>query len=782
MHSLNNSSYAAATALMCVMLLCVGSGISWGAETAPPVRFTDAIPMVGGTNLVPNGSFEVGEAGWSSLGHGAGYENLWAPLVPNWGNFAALHGTVEVSGGAEGQAFLRIPLGAEHTPVFNFDYFRPVNHRELRPLAANRGWIEVTPGEPYTISVAMRASREGIRAAIGVQNEDAGQGWDGAQEEILKRVTLGTQWQRHTHTFVPKYRFVFVLAGPDLTQEEQVAVDVDAVQLEKGREATPYTARSGVEIGVIPSAPGGVFTAGEASLKILAHNSTGTPAPAEVRFRVVDFFDEPVELPSIGVEVPAASTVEQSMPLPAQWQGFYRVEAIFRSSDVEETRLLRVAIVPPRTTRDTVIGVNHAYSNPFLIGLAKKAGVNWYRDWSLKWQHIEPEQGKYQWEVSDPQMNRVVAQDVNLMAMIPFPSADWNSTAPDLETLRAESPRYNAGGKGDDQELIPRARWAWAPRDVSELTDFVSAVVSRYEKQIQVWEFLNEPLYTSYVLPDNNALESTTLEGHTVDDYLTLLRAAVPAIRASNPNARIMGGPGASVGAYTIQMLEAGVLDLVDIYGVHDYPVRTKPEERLTSNDALLEAMAAHGGVKPMWMTEFSYFGTDDLPRDPFIPIPGLWSETKLLSEREVAEYTVRYCTIFLGRGGEKVFLHSGCTGSVNKPGTESCMFSDGAVRKVFPAMAVFTEFMGANPEHVADSAVGTGLVFGFETGTRAVVLAWDPDAKTSATLPPETTCFDIMGRIVDGPSVPLTASPVYVIGSAGTAKTLVATCAESMQ
>ncbi len=764
--------YVAVAALLCPVLFCVAPGNAWGEEPAE-VRFTDTVPVLGGTNLVPNGSFELGTAGWSSLGHGAGHENLWAPLVANWGNFAALHGTVESSGGTEGKAFLRIPLGGENTPVFNFDYFYPVNHRELRPLAANVGWIEVTPGQPYVISADMRASREGVPAAFGVQNEDAGQGWNGAQEEILSKVTLGTEWKRYSHSFVPKYRFVFVLAGPDLAQEEHVVVDVDAIQLEPGTAATPFVPRRDVEIGVAPSAPAGVFTSGEAALTVRAHNSTATPAQAKVSFRVVDFFDAPVDLPAVSIEVPAGTSVEKIQTLPATWQGFYRVTAVCRSGEVEESHLLRVAIVPPRTVRDTVIGVNHAYPNPFLIGLAKKAGVSWYRDWSLKWQHVEPEQGKYQWDVSDPQMNRVVAQDVNLMAMIPFPSADWNSTAPDLETLKAESPRYKAGGKGDDRELIPRARWAWAPEDVKDLTRFVTDVVGRYRKQIQVWEFLNEPLYTSYVLPDNNALDSTTLKGHTVDDYLNLLREASAAIRAANPDARIMGGPGASVGAYTIQMLEAGVLDMVDIYGVHDYPVKTKPEERLTSNDALLAAMEAHGGIKPMWMTEFSYFGTDDLPRDPFIPIPGLWSETKLLSEKEVAEYTVRYCTIFLGRGGEKIFLHSGCTGSVNKPGTESCMFADGAVRKVFPAMAVFTDLMGASPKHVGDTTAGTGLVFGFETGNQAVLVLWDPEQKATASVPDGTTCVDIMGRSVKGPSIRLTGSPVYILGRAGTAKEL---------
>jgi len=78
-----------ATFLLCPILFCVGLKISCAGETGERVCFTNTVPPLGSKNLVPNGSFEAGSAGWSSLGHGAGYENAWAPLVPNWGNLAA---------------------------------------------------------------------------------------------------------------------------------------------------------------------------------------------------------------------------------------------------------------------------------------------------------------------------------------------------------------------------------------------------------------------------------------------------------------------------------------------------------------------------------------------------------------------------------------------------------------------------------------------------------------------------------------------------------------------
>jgi hypothetical protein len=773
---------------LCFLLFCneLGAADRSKAANAQKVRYTNTVPPTGGKNLVPNGSFEAGCAGWSSLGRGVGYENVWMPLGANWGNLAALHGTVENSGGSDGRSFLRIRLGGENTPVFNFDCFDPVNRRELRPLAANIGWIEVTAGQPYTISLDMRASRDGVPAAFGAQNEDPSQGWCSAQEQILEPVALTTTWKRYSHTFVPKYPFLFVLAGPNLTQEGNVAVDVDAVQLEKGERATAFTPRRTVEIGVVATAPCGVFTVGQSGgLKVTACNNADAPSQAEVRFRATDYYDKPVELPAVAFEVPAKSTVERLVALPDAWRGFYRVTAVCKVGQAEETRLLRVAVVPPRTTTETVIGVNHAYPTKSLVELAKKAGVSWYRDWSLMWQHIEPTRGDRRWDVSDPQIKRVSEQGARLMAVIPFPSTDWNSTAPSLETLKALAPCYRRGGQGDESELISRARWAWVPRDTNELTDFIKAAVSRYKDDVQVWEFLNEPLFTSYSLPDASVLGTRAIKAYTVQDYIDLTRAVVPAIRAANPKARIMGGPGMEPGGkYTVAMIEGGLLKLIDIFGIHDYPdwpKRTKPELRLKSSDRMLAAMKTHGGPKPIWLTEFSYFGTDDLPRHPFKPVPGLWSEPLLHSEKEVADYTIRYCTIFLGRGGERIFLHSGCTGSVNKPGTESCLFADGAVRKVFPAMAVFTELMGGRPKFIADRTKGGGIVFAFETEKQAVLVLWDPGEKTTAGIPQDATCLDITGRKMTGSTVRLNGSPVYFIGPAGAAKRLFEECSETI-
>ena len=57
--------------------------------------------------------------------------------------------------------------------------------------------------------------------------------------------------------------------------------------------------------------------------------------------------------------------------------------------------------------------------------------MTWYRDWSLKWQDLEPRPGEFHWAVGDAQIDRVLAEQVHLMSLLPpFPSADWNSETP----------------------------------------------------------------------------------------------------------------------------------------------------------------------------------------------------------------------------------------------------------------------------------------------------------------------------------------------------------------
>jgi len=709
------------------------------------VAFTDVVSPADGRNLVHNGSFEAGADGWTSEGHRVG-----------WGNLSGLHGRVETGEAPHGRRFLRIPLGGEATPVLAFDYYEATVRRELAPLAVSRGWLRVEPGRPYTLSAWMRASRPGVPARLGARNRRP---LDGRQD-YGRRLTLTTRWTRYTLTFRPVHPYVFVYAGPDLDEEATVWVDLDAVRLEAGETATAFGPRRTVEMGLEPSAPGGLFAEGEpAYLTARLANQGKSAARCRLRLEATDYFDAPAPWTTFEAEVGPGRVLERRLAVPAQWKGYYRVRARLEGGGPPETRTLRLAVLPRRREADSFLGINHAFATDDLVRQAVRGGVGWFRDWSLKWQHIEPRRGEFHWDRADAQIDRVVRLGAQVVCLLPpFPSADWVSEAPPTLPKR-----------GYPAVRLPAA---WAPKDPAELARFVGQAVARYRDRVKVWEFLNEPIFTDYALP-GDAGHRYDGPNYTPADYVRLLAVAARAMKRADPACRVIGGIASGPLHLTREVIEAGALRHIDILNLHMYPGSRRPEAYADEMDRLLALMDAAGRRVPVWVTEFAYYGADDLPRRPFTPRPGSWSEARLLeSERACGDLTVRFVLLMLSRGVEKVFLHSGASGTVHEPNFECPLFAYGGTpRKALAALAVAVHLLGPRPEFVGERRLGEAAwALAFRARGRSVVALWSPEGEAEAHLAPaapaDLTYLDAMGR----PMPPtgrwrLSASPIYLVG-----------------
>ncbi len=560
---------------------------------------------------------------------------------------------------------------------------------------------------------------------------------------------------------------MFVFAGPDLVEEQRVDVDLDAVQLEKGAQATSFQPRTELEFAVEPSQPAGIFIAGEPNvLTLRLCNQAAKPAAVAVEFLATDYAGEPASLPLVSVDVPPTVSMKRDVPLPADWQGYYRIRATAKVGAKTDTGEVRIAIVPPPAA-DSVCGINHAFVTAGQIRLARKAGVTWFRDWSLKWQHIEPSKGEFRWERGDVQIDRVLREGMRVLPLLPpFPSAGWNSDAP---------ASLAAGGSYPANRL----RASFAPEQPNELAEFVGKAVRRYKDRIHCWEFLNEPIYTSYALASD---EQGQLGGkrYTPADYVALLEVAAQGMREADPTCQVMGGIAGSPQTLTREVIEAGCLKHVDIFNLHIYPGQRAPESYAREMDELLAMMDAQGGRRPIWMTEFSYYGADNLPRQPFVPRANDWAEERLLdSERQCADYTVRFFLVMLSHGVEKVFLHSGASGQVNDPNHECALFDYGSVpRKLYAALAVLTKLLGARPVSVGESQLGElGHAAAFETGEQSVVALWSESEATGprVVIPARERVIvvDVVGRTIAGDSLDLSGSPAYLLGPPGKAREL---------
>ncbi|HIE52386.1 MAG TPA: hypothetical protein EYP85_11555, partial [Armatimonadetes bacterium] len=649
-------------------------------------RFTEVVPPTTATNLLLNSSFECGTSGWGSIAD-----------LPGWGgNLNLPVGTVDTTTARFQRASFKIALTPETMPVFYFDYFPLYRVPVKAPLLANRGWIEVEPGADYTLSAYLKADGEGLVGVLSVRQAFRG--------SLRRVVRLTTEWARYTFTFQPQAPQIFVALGLDLEASERArgTLWVDGVQLERGSEATPYRPRARVEVGVETGRLGNLFPPdAEPEMTATLFNAGESVQSLTLHLRTTDFDEAVVHQATLPVEVPPGRAVKVPLRTGVRRKGFYRLHLRGEGGEVALTRPLRLAIVEPYPHADSLFGMNHAYPWPHLLALSKQIGLCWFRDWSLKWQEVEPEKGRFEFAEADYQINRVLEQGLNVLALLPFPSSNWASRAgPEVKV----TDRYPGN----------RERMAYMPRDLAEFATYVRTTVRHYRDRLHVWEILNEPLYTSYALPQR--------KGYQVEDYVRLLRVAYRAVKEADPAALVIGGLAGGAGTYTREFIEAGGLRWVDAFNLHTYPGLTPPEEYEGGLRELRERMRAAGADKPIWFTEGAYYADDDRPFEPY----RAWLKP-LEGEAEAAEWQVKFNTLLLAYGVQKIIYHSGTPGSLNNESLAGIFFEwAGAPRKMLVTQAAMANLFGAKVTSLGPLEAPEGVkAYGFETAGRTLIVAW---------------------------------------------------------
>lgn len=694
---------------------------------APQETRAPLLETRGRRNLVPNGSFECGVAGWGSL----------TERLPGWGNLNALVGEVDAQSGAPcGRASLRIALSEKTTPVFFFDYFNLTRQPIKMPLAGNLGWIPVEPGAQYTLSAWMKADRPGVPAAMAV--------WFG-DRFITKPLTLSTAWRRYAFTVKASDPHAFVAAGPDLRQQQNpdATVWLDGVQFERGAQPTPFQPADPVEVEVATESDSCVFAEGQpVALLARAANATSAPQSAKLSIRLEDFFDAPAGAREATLDLAPGAAATARIPLPLSKKGFYRARIRAEAAGRVRETALRLAVLTPFAGADSPFGMNHAHPWDSQLRLMRQAGICWTRDWSLKWQFVEPEQGRFTFAEPDAQINRPLALGQRMDLMLPFPSANWSSSAP--ASVKASS------AYPENLERI-----ACMPRDLKDFAAFAAACVGHYKDKAKTWEILNEPIYTHYSLPEKR--------GYTAADYARLLQAAHAAIKQADPQSFIVGGiasHGARLGLYE-QFIKAGGLDSLDALNVHVYPGLEAPEHAEAWLSRLNGMMRAAGKPRPLWMTEIGYYADDEPSSSK------QFSMATLESEKLCASYLVRYDVIMLANNVQKIFYHAGGSSRLNDESYEGIFLRYGdAPRKMLTAQSALANALGGAPKFVEKLKAPDGVwSYLFETRDGALLVAWAEegmsgkltlnDARLHAT--------DIQGNPLSGKTFNLTEYPIYI-------------------
>ncbi len=693
-------------------------------EPSQPLKekFTEIVPPTTSVNLIPNSSFECGATGWGSIAD-----------LPGWGgNLNRLVGSVDTAASKFHKSSFKIELTPETTPVFYFDYFSLYRVPVKAPLLANRGWITVEPGAEYTLSAYMKADSSDLFGVLSARQAFRG--------SLRKQVHLTTSWQLYSFTFRPQSTQLFVALGLDLDASEQDAgtIWIDAVQLEKNPQATTHQPTSPVELGVETKQSGNLYPYGsQPKMTARIFNDSDAPKRVDLHIRTTDFDDVLVHQTNANILVAPHKHAELPLEAGVTKKGFYRLHVESRNAEVILTRTIRFAIITPYKHADSLFGMNHAYPWPQMLELSKQIGLCWFRDWSLKWNDVEPEKGTFEFTECDSQIDHVLDRDLKVLPVLPFPSANWSSTAPK-----------------DSSDIMDRI--ARMPKDLDEFATYVRHTVKHYQKRLSVWEILNEPIYTSYALPRT--------KGYQVTDYVRLLRVAYKAIKEADPTALVIGGIAGSPTTYTREFIDANGLDYVDVLNLHTYPGLMAPDAYEEPLQKLRDRMRSAGRDIPIWFTEGAYYADDDKPSEPY---SSNWLKP-VDSEAEAAEWQVKFNTLLLAYGAEKIIYHSGTPGSLNNESLSGIFFEwAGAPRKMLVTQSAMANLLAPPIRSLGPiESPKTFKAYGFESLDRTVIVVWtneDTDSM-SISVPENWKTIDIQGNELNYNKVAVTERPVYFV------------------
>jgi hypothetical protein len=706
------------------------------AVEEPRRQWQPALSLGGVRNALPNSSFECGGSGWG----------CWTPSASGWGGqvFQRM-GEWDQRQACHGSRSWKLSLSPDSIPTWYFDYYDPVQSRVRALLLGHDGWVSVERGQPYVFSAHVLADRPGVPVRIVIAEAE------GPSHE--RAFSASTEWQRFELSFTARRDSACAYVGLDLREVNppEGAVWLDALQFEQGQQASAYVPREEMESRLETDATGNIFAKPDdgLSFRLRAFNSGADAQALRGKLALTDYLDRSVWEQQVSLLVAArgGSSVEYRRVLPGR-RGFFRLRW---EPEGGMAQCLRCAVIEPSPEEDSLFGMNHAFPWEFLLRLGHQAGLRWWRDWSVKWQTVQPQPGAFDFSVPDAQITRVVNAGGRMVVLLPFPSAVW-ATKPDAEKVAAIA--------GDNEYLKRRLPTSFKPERIEQFATYVRESVAHYRGTTEYFEILNEPLFTDYAVPARF--------GYSTADYIELLRAAYTAAKEADPDCVVIGGISAPPNLrWVAEFIRQGGLRWCDIANYHMYPRRGWAENCESDLKVRWEEMAARGETKPIWFTELGIYGDDGPPYASAQVGDAAMSGATRPSELEASADIVRFTALLCAYGVRKVFYHAGTCAAMHASSAGNMFLRYGGEPfKQYAAQAALSRLMGPDVQFVRKWDAPDWLrAYEFRSRGRRIVIAWTRQADAPPlVLPDGLKALDLMGNPMPGRQLQVGEMPVYLV------------------
>jgi hypothetical protein len=177
----------------------------------------------------------------------------------------------------------------------------------------------------------------------------------------------------------------------------------------------------------------------------------------------------------------------------------------------------------------------------------------------------------------------------------------------------------------------------------------------------------------------------------------------------------------------------------------------------------------------PIWLTEGAYYADDDKPFEPWKsawlklePWNRIWLEP-LDSEINASEWLVKFDTLLLAYGTERIFYHAGASSSLNDEWLQGIFFEWAAApRKMLVAQSAMANLLSPPIKSLGPIESPKELkAYGFESNGRTVIVTWaqegSEEREISLTGKPWKV-IDLQGNELEVDKISLTGRPVYFV------------------